>query len=114
MAEVVVRQQAILRINRFGRSRSAKRPARRVWGPSTRRRLHGMQVESCTAEANAISPPKPTKARPVVGARVKVLTENEDKEGLYYDDDRVAWQVLGLGQSGQHGFATLPRLARRA
>ena len=43
------------------------------------------------AEANAISPPKPAKARPAVGARVKVLTENEDKEGLYYDDDRVAW-----------------------
>eukprot|EP00439_Symbiodinium_sp_Y106_P058152 s1633_g8.t1 len=50
------------------RSRSAKKPARR---------------------ANAISPPKPAKARPAVGARVKVLTENEDKEGLYYDDDRV-------------------------
>ena len=46
-----------------------------------------------SAEANAISPPKPAKARPAVGARVRVLTENEDKEGLYYDDDRVAGQA---------------------
>ena len=38
---------------------------------------------------NAISPEKPPKKRLAVGTRVRVVTENEDKEGLYFDDDRV-------------------------
>ena len=44
---------------------------------------------------NAISPEKPPtvkeKVRLAVGARVKVIVENEDKEGLYFDDDREPW-----------------------
>lgn len=38
---------------------------------------------------NAISPARPAKERLAVGARVRVTVENEDKEGLYFDDDRV-------------------------
>eukprot|EP00438_Fugacium_kawagutii_P024242 Skav223103 [mRNA] locus=scaffold419:633123:635231:+ [translate_table: standard] len=41
------------------------------------------------ARANAISPEKPAKERLTIGARVRVVIENEGKEGLYFDDDRV-------------------------
>lgn len=44
------------------------------------------------AKDNALSPARPAKERLAVGARVRVTVENEDKEGLYFDDDRVPWQ----------------------
>eukprot|EP00913_Durusdinium_trenchii_P033226 g31104.t1 len=51
--------------------------------------------------ANAISPEKKPPERLVVGKRVRVIVENEDKdaawEGLYFDDDRVG----SKGTTGQ-------------
>lgn len=49
-------------------------------------------------KANAISPEKPAKERLAVGARVRVVIENEGKEGLYFDDDRVAWLALSMSR----------------
>ena len=50
------------------------------------------------AEDNALSPKKsqPPKERLAIGARIRVIIENEDKEGLYFDDDRAPWQLLYL------------------
>eukprot|EP00435_Cladocopium_sp_Y103_P011031 s380_g2.t2 len=47
------------------------------------------KADEVIGSGNAISPPKPAKERLAVGARVRVTVENEDKEGLYFDDDRV-------------------------
>ena len=84
----------MVELTSLDRSRSAKRVARRAESLSCVVRPYRRTSirRNGGAEANAISPPKPAKARPEVGARVKVLTENEDKEGLYYDDDRAPRQ----------------------
>lgn len=58
-------------------------------------------MKALDPKANAISPEKPAKERLAVGARVRVLIENEGKEGLYFDDDRVAWLASSMSRVSQ-------------
>ncbi|CAL1158394.1 unnamed protein product, partial [Cladocopium goreaui] len=91
---------------RAARSRSAKhkrrgdnaispaRPAKGTAENEDKGKKNGRAARSRSAKHkrrgdNAISPARPAKERLAVGARVRVTVENEDKEGLYFDDDRV-------------------------